>query len=188
MKTLIINGSPRKNGDAAALIDQLMLHLEGEVRVISCYDNISPCIDCRYCWKNDGCALQDDMQAVYAYLADCDNIVLASPIWFSSLSGPALNLGSRFQRYFASRFFQKKPPALKPKKGLLIFVGGQPGTEEMPARNAVTILRNANVLKDEITVVSSMLTDKIPAKDDKKAHEQLRLEAQRLNTPMVSDI
>lgn len=185
MKTLIINGSPRKNGDTTALIDELIRHLEGEVKVISCHDDISPCIDCRYCWKNDGCAVQDDMQAVYDYITDCDNIVLASPIWFSSLSGPALNLGSRFQRYFTARFFRKQPAPLKPKKGLLIFVGGQPGTEEIPAQNAVTILRNANVVKSEISIVSSMLTDKIPAKDDVQAHEKLRSEAQRLNTPIA---
>lgn len=186
MKTLIINGSPRKNGDTAALIHALMRHLEGEVKVISCHDDISPCIDCRYCWENDGCALQDGMQPIYEYIADCDNIVLASPIWFSSLSGPALNLGSRFQRYFTARFFRKQPVPLKPKKGLLIFVGGEPSTEEIPAKNAVTILRNANVIKSEISVVSSMLTDKLPAKDDKKALEAIRKEAQRLNTPLHS--
>lgn len=187
MKTLIINGSPRKNGDTTALIDELMRHLEGEVKVISCYDNISPCIDCRYCWENDGCALQDDMQAVYEYLTDCDNIVLASPIWFSSLSGPALNLGSRFQRYFTARFFRKQPSPLKPKKGLLLFVGGEPGTEEIPARNAITILRNANVIKSEISIVSSMLTDKLPARNDEKALEAIRKEAHRLNTPLKAE-
>ena len=54
MKTLIINGSPKKNGDTAALIDELLRHLEGEVRIISGDDSISPCIDCRFCWKKNG--------------------------------------------------------------------------------------------------------------------------------------
>ena len=65
MKTLIINGSPRKNGDTVALIEALTQRLSGEIRVISCHDDISPCIDCRFCWKQEGCAVQDDMQEIY---------------------------------------------------------------------------------------------------------------------------
>ena len=120
MKTLIINGSPRKNGDTAALIDELTQHLSGEVRIISCYDNISPCLDCRFCWKNEGCAVKDDMQEIYEYLTDCDNVVLASPVWFSSLSGPALNLASRFQTYFSARRFRNVQIERTPKKGLIL--------------------------------------------------------------------
>jgi len=49
MKTLIINGSPRKNGDSMTLINEMRKYLEGEVKIINTYyDNISGCIDIAY--------------------------------------------------------------------------------------------------------------------------------------------
>lgn len=182
MKTLIINGSPRKNGDTQALIDAFVSELSGEYRIVSCDDHISPCIDCRYCWSNDGCALRDAMQDVYAYLADCDAVVLASPVWFSSLSGPALGIGSRLQTYFARRFFRHLPSPLKPKRGVILLVGAQPQTAEQPIANAKTILGLANIAKKDIEVVASMNTDRIPVTADTAAQEAARSAARRLSS------
>ena len=51
MKTLILNGSPRPNGNTVALINELKKHLEGEVIELSAFrSNIAPCVDCRGCW------------------------------------------------------------------------------------------------------------------------------------------
>ena len=188
MKTLIINGSPRKNGDTQALIDAFVSGLSGEYRVISRDDGISPCIDCRYCWSHDGCAVNDAMQDVYAYLADCDAVVLASPVWFSSLSGPALDIGSRLQTYFARKCFRHQPSPLKPKRGVILLVGAQPQTVHGPIANAKTILGLANITKDDISVIASMNTDRIPASADKAALDAAKKAAQALsepNTPIV---
>ena len=184
MKTLILNGSPKKNGDTAALISELVRHLDGEVKIISLADNISPCIDCRFCWKKNGCALQDGMQAVYQYLTDCDNVVIASPVWFSSLSGITLNLGSRLQMYFAARRFRNEVIYRKPKKGLILLVGGNQGTEVQPLETAHMLLRLCGAAKDEIQSVTSMNTDEIPAAKDEAALEQVRAQALRLNIPI----
>lgn len=182
MKTLIINGSPKKNGDTQALIDAFVSGLSGEYRIVSRGDGISPCVDCRYCWEHDGCAVKDAMQAVYDYLADCDAVVLASPVWFSSLSGPALDIGSRFQTYFARKFFRHLPSPLKPKRGVILLVGGQPGTEVHPIANAKTILGLANIAKDDITVVTSMDTDRIPASVDTAALDAAKAAAESLSS------
>ena len=184
MKTLIFNGSPKKNGDTAAMIDELMRHLTGEVRVISCRDNIAPCIDCRFCRSHPGCAVKDDMQSVYEYLTECDNVVLASPVWFSSLSGPALNLTSRLQTYFSARRFRGETVERKPRKGLILLTGGNAGTEVHPVESARMILRLCGAVKEEISVVTSMNTDALPAKDDLCALRQIAKEAGRLNAPM----
>lgn len=184
MKTLIINGSPKKNGDTAALINELVRHLDGEVKIISHRDNISPCIDCRFCWKKSGCAVQDDMQAVYRYLTDCDNVVIASPVWYSSLSGITLNIGSRLQMYFAARRFRNETIYRKPKKGLILLVGGNKGTEAQPLETARMLLRLCGAAKDEIQAVTSMNTDELPAAQDENALSQVRLQAQRLNAPI----
>lgn len=182
MKTLIINGSPKKNGDTQALIDAFVSGLSGEYRIVSLKDNISPCIDCRYCWSHDGCAVRDGMQEIYDYLVDCNCVVLASPVWFSSLSGPALDIGSRFQTYFARKFFRRLPSALKPKRGVILLVGAQPETAEHPIANAKTILGLANIAKDAITVVTSMNTDRIPTITDTAALKAAKAAAQALSS------
>lgn len=182
MKTLIFNGSPKKSGDTAALLHELTRNLPGEVRIVSPENNIAPCLDCRHCWTNKGCCIQDDMQSIYLYLEECDLVVLASPVWYSALSGPLLNMASRLQPYFTARFFRHEPSPCKNKKGLILLVGGQPGTEEAPARSASIILQNVNIRKEDITCISSMNTDRLPAREDAQALEQIRLYIRQLHT------
>jgi multimeric flavodoxin WrbA len=108
MKTLIINGSPRKNGHTAALISLLKEQLQGEIIEISAfYDKISPCVDCRSCWTKKGCAIRDGMDKIYA--DDFDAVVLATPVHMSNLPGPLISLASRFQAFYAARRFLNDP-------------------------------------------------------------------------------
>ena len=128
MKTLILNGSPRKNGDTASLISIITQNIEGNYRIVDAYRcNISPCLDCRYCRQNDGCIIKDAMQEIYEYIQECDNILIASPLYFSELTGKLLDVGSRLQTYFCSRYFRGEDPIKKPKKGAVILVGGGDG-------------------------------------------------------------
>lgn len=61
MKILILNGSPHKNGDTSYIVNEIKKKLQGEVEELFLYDaKISPGVDCRYCWKNNGCAIKDD--------------------------------------------------------------------------------------------------------------------------------
>lgn len=47
MKTLILNGSPRSNGDTASLLNVITQNITGEYRIVNAYGcDISPCIDC----------------------------------------------------------------------------------------------------------------------------------------------
>ena len=118
MKTLIINGSPRINGDTASLLEIIKANIDGEYRIIDSYRcSISPCLDCRFCWENNGCVINDEMQEIYGYIQVCDNILIASPIYFSELTGKLLDVGSRLQTYFCARFFRKEEPIAKIKKG-----------------------------------------------------------------------
>ena len=180
MKTLIINGSPRTGGDTEALINAFIARLDGEYRIVSHRDAISPCVDCRFCWQNDGCAINDEMQSVYEYWRASDNVVLASPIWFSSLSGPALNIASRFQTSFIARF-RRRIPSPPTKNGVLMLVGAQPGTEKHPEENARMILRNMNVKLPLAATIRSMNTDNVPAKYDAAAISAAEAAAEALN-------
>lgn len=166
MKTLILNGSPRPDGDTVSLLNVLTSELVGEYRLVNAYRcNVSPCIDCRYCWKNRGCAINDEMQEIYAYIEECDNIVIASPIYFSELTGKLLDVGSRLQTYFCGKFFRGEAVITKPKRGAVILVGGGDGNGDAAYETAKTLLHHMNAY-DLHPLVISHNTNTIPAADD----------------------
>lgn len=181
MKTLIINGSPKRNGDTAVLINELVKSLIGEVKILTCYDEISPCNDCRFCWENPGCCIDDEMQKVYPYLQECDNVILASPIWFSSLSGPLLNISSRIQTLFAGTYFRREEKKCKEKNGVLILVGAEKGTEVTPTANALTIMKFMNARRPCIATIYSLDTNNVPAELDAVAIKNVKEAALKLN-------
>jgi len=182
MQTLIFNGSPRKNGDTEALVNAFASHLKGEVKTLSFRSDIQPCMDCRHCWEHNGCAIEDEMQDAYHYIETCDNIVLASPIWFSSLSGPLLNMASRMQSIWAAGYFRKQKRIAKEKKGVLILVGAQPETKNIPTQTALGIMKYMNVHRPSVEVIHSLNTNTLPAGKDPAALEKCREVAQSLNT------
>ena len=169
MKTLIINGSPRINGDTASLLEIIKANIDGEYRIIDSYRcSISPCLDCRFCWENNGCVINDEMQEIYGYIQVCDNILIASPIYFSELTGKLLDVGSRLQTYFCARFFRKEEPIAKIKKGAVVLVGGSDGSINKAYETACTLLHHMNCYNIH-DVVFSHNTNIIPAVKDRQA-------------------
>jgi multimeric flavodoxin WrbA len=81
------------------------------------------------------------MQEVYQYLEVCDNVIIASPIWFSSLGGPTLNIVSRIHTIYEGECFCKQNVILTEKKGTIIIVGAEPGTENIPTKIALTMMK-----------------------------------------------
>lgn len=169
MKTLIFNGSPRSNGDTENLLKIVKENIVGEYKVVNAYRcNISACVDCRYCWENPGCAIQDEMQEVYDYIQDCDNILIASPIYFSELTGKMLDVGSRLQTFFCTKFFRKEVPILKEKRGAVVLIGGGDGRVEKAYETACTLLHHMNS-RNIHPMVSSHNTNERPAIEDEEA-------------------
>ncbi len=86
---LIVKGSPRTNGNSAALADQVYTGAKqagAEVEAINIAGmDIRPCDACDVCAESHGgCIVGDDMQALYPKLTHADVIVLAFPIyWFT---------------------------------------------------------------------------------------------------------
>lgn len=102
MKILVLNGSPRKKGNTAALVASFKAGAESkgnEVEVIPVGNlKIAGCIGCEYCHtKGEGrCVQQDDMQAIYPKLASADMIVFASPVYYFAFTGQLQNTITRF--------------------------------------------------------------------------------------------
>ncbi len=127
MKTLVITGAARKNGHTNQMVQLFLDTLGGEYTIIDAYraENIAPCKDCRYCWHKKGCSIHDGMDEVYRLLEECDNVVLASPMYFHSVTGKLKALIDRFQVYWAGHVRGDMPE--KPlRKGAILMVGGAP--------------------------------------------------------------
>lgn len=169
MKTLILNGSAHSSGDSAALMNELIGRLSGEYKIVDCYSvNISPCTDCRYCRTSAKCCIDDDMQKVYSYLAQCDNVILVSPVHFCELSAMLLKAASRFQLYCSAMIFRKEKIPVNAGRGAVILSQGGSGGAQSAYETAKQIFFSLGI-KDVYPLICSENTDKLPAKDDAKA-------------------
>lgn len=151
-----------------------MDRLQGEYKIVDTYFlDIKPCIDCRHCWENKGCSIHDGMQEIYDYIQECDNILIASPIYFSELTGTLLNVGSRLQTYFCAKHFRSEAPIEKSKKGAVIVIGGGDGSIRKPYETACTLLHHMNA-SDILPVVFSHSTNIRPAIEDENALDGIK--------------
>ncbi|MBQ8618383.1 MAG: flavodoxin family protein [Clostridia bacterium] len=179
-KTLIINGSPRPQGNTAALIAQLKSRLEGEVIELSAFrSDIAPCVDCRSCWTTAKCAVRDEMQVIYN--DDFDNVVLASPVYYSTLPGQVLSLMSRLQPWHAAKFFLNKPLELREKRAAVILTAGGKGNQGQAFHHVRALFRMLNASGYEEHWICSPNTDTVPAEQDEQAMEGVHALADWLN-------
>jgi len=182
MKTLIINGSPRKSGDSIYILNKLIEKLNGEVILINvCDENVEACTDCRYCWNVTDCKIKDDMFKVYDLLDLVDNVVLSAPIYFSELCGQLLSYTSRFQRYFAERVLRDNHKfEMKNKRGALVLsAGGDCHDINRPIETANIIFRHINT--KSVGTISTMKTNIVPACEDPDIEYQVDRVADILN-------
>ncbi|MBP0975003.1 MAG: NAD(P)H-dependent oxidoreductase [Oscillospiraceae bacterium] len=181
MKTLILNGSPRKDGDTVFLIKKLLSRLQGDYKIVDCYTaDIAPCIDCRSCREKLSCPMRDEMQEIYAYLLECDYVIIASPVHYAELSSGLLKVASRFQIYSSAQIFRHEMLPVKAKHGAVLLTQGGSGGAESAYETARLILQSIGI-KEIYPLVCSGNTDRLPAADDEKAISDVLKLAEWLN-------
>ncbi|MCX5869999.1 MAG: flavodoxin family protein [Deltaproteobacteria bacterium] len=109
MHTLIILGSPRKNGNSETLAQSVASGIlqipDTTVEFIRLNDlRISPCQGCGGCNKTSICVIKDDMTALYEKVDLCDHLILVSPIYFYGLSAQCKAFVDRFQARWARKY------------------------------------------------------------------------------------
>ena len=115
MDILVLNGSPRPQGETVKMIAAFGAAAERAGHTVTVIDvcrlNIRGCLACEYCHgKGQGtCAQKDDMQAIYEKLRETDMLVLASPIYYHNLSG---QLKCVIDRFYAA-LYPAAPARLK---------------------------------------------------------------------------
>ena len=93
MKVVAINGSPRKGGNCAQMLDVLgrVLENEGiEFEVCQPGAKVHPCMACYHCLDNGTLRCVQDDDGVNAIIEKCieaDGIVLASPVYHGGIAG-----------------------------------------------------------------------------------------------------
>lgn len=173
MKTLILYGSAHTDGDCAALMNELISKICSEYEIVDCYsDNISPCTDCRFCRSFLQCSIDDDMQEIYDYLTECDNVVIISPVHYGELSAMMLKVSSRFQMYCSASIFRKETIPVKVKRGAVILAQGGSGGADKAYDTAKQVFFSLGIT-DVYPMICSDNTDRIPAKDDTKVFAEI---------------
>ena len=92
---VIAKCSPRRNGNSAALADQVAAGARAagaEVEVFELHRlEVAPCAACDTCQAavDQNCIVEDDMQAVYPSLRRAAAVVIASPVYWFTISAQA---------------------------------------------------------------------------------------------------
>ena len=134
METLILTGSPRKNGNTEILATAVAAQLqENNVPVhrqrLADLD-IHPCLGCGGCEKKGNCVIDDDMQLLYPRIVDADTIIIASPIYFYGLTAQTKAFVDRCQALWSRKYILKQQTsANRQRKGYLISVAATRGKQ-----------------------------------------------------------
>ncbi|MCL5409046.1 MAG: flavodoxin family protein [Candidatus Omnitrophica bacterium] len=144
MKILGINGSPRIGGNTDILLDKV---LEGAKisgaeteKIILNKLKFVGCQECREMPDDRPCIIQDDMQSIYPKIKNAERIIVASPIFFGSITAQTKAMIDRFQCVWRAKYVLKKDMFSEKKIGAFISVEGS--NIEYFFTNARQIIKN----------------------------------------------
>ena len=124
MKVLLINGSPRKDGNCARLLDEATKVFREEGVEVVRYDigtkDVRGCIACGGCSAKGECVLGGDVPALAKILAESDGMIVASPVYYASPNGSVISL--------LDRLFMSANTDLRMKVGASFAVARRAGT------------------------------------------------------------
>ena len=108
MKVLMINGSPRKEGNSQVALDEMASIFEKEGVEVECMcvgrEVIRGCVACGACGKLGKCVHDDIVNEVAAKFEQADALIVASPVYYASANGTLVSL---LDRLFFSTPFDK---------------------------------------------------------------------------------
>jgi multimeric flavodoxin WrbA len=138
MRLLAFNGSPRKKGNTATLLEHALEGAESKgakTKLYHLYDlDFSGCISCFACKRIGGksyghCAVKDDLAEVFAKVAKADAILIGSPIYISVPSGETRCFLERL--IYPYLVYDRERSTLFPKKIRTAFIYTAGATDEM---------------------------------------------------------
>ena len=108
LKVLMLNGSPRENGNIALAFHEMEQvfeknNVEYENILLGRMD-IRGCIACETCRKNGKCVFNDIVNELAVKFEEADGLVIGAPVYYGSANGTIM---SALQRLFYSTHFDK---------------------------------------------------------------------------------
>ncbi len=108
MKVLILNGSPRNNGNTTLAIKEIenefkKNYVDYETIQVGQL-SIRGCIACNKCSELNKCIFDDIVNEIAIKFKEADGLIIASPVYYASANGTLINL---LQRLFYSTNFDK---------------------------------------------------------------------------------
>lgn len=108
MKVLILNGSPRENGNTTIAVREMekVFHASDiEVEHVRLGNkDIRGCLSCGYCFKAGKCAIDDIVNELSPKFEEADGLVIASPVYYASANATLI---ACLDRLFYSTNFDK---------------------------------------------------------------------------------
>lgn len=108
LKVLMLNGSPRENGNIALAFHEMEQVFEAQgveyENILLGRNDIRGCIACETCRKNHKCVFNDIVNELAVKFEEADGLVIGSPVYYGSANGTVM---SALQRLFYSTSFDK---------------------------------------------------------------------------------
>lgn len=133
-KILAIYGSPRRQGNTALLLQKSVQGAKASGDVV---DEVflrdlkmSPCLEIYGCKETGRCVIQDDFQKLYDQVLASSGIMLASPIFFYTVSAHTKIFMDRCQSLWVKKYWLDKRTHVQEeskRKALFISVGATKG-------------------------------------------------------------
>ena len=106
MKVLIINGSPRVNGNTSLALNEMVKVFENngiETEILQIGNQvIRGCSACGYCFEHEKCVFDDIVNEVAEKFKECDGLVIGSPVYYAAANGTLVSFLNRL--FYSTRF------------------------------------------------------------------------------------
>ena len=127
VKVLGVAASPRRNANTETLLDSALKGAKEEgartEKVILNLLRIRPCQACAKCSETATCYIKDDMQGLLKKLKTCDALIIASPVYFGTVTAQLKTMIDRCQPAWAEKYIFKKTLSQKEKRH--VYIGKQ---------------------------------------------------------------
>ncbi len=113
LELLAISSSPRRRGNSELLLEAFNRGLQKEgwnvTTIRLCDLKFSPCRACEQCATTGNCVVPDDLQKIYPLVVSAGAIVLATPVYFGTLSAQLKMFIDRFQCWWHAKYTLNEP-------------------------------------------------------------------------------
>jgi multimeric flavodoxin WrbA len=180
-------GSPRIGGNTDLLLDEALKGAQNggaaTEKIILDRLKIGACKELYHCLIDGTCPIKDDMTALYDTILAADAIIIATPIFFYTVSAQMLAFMSRCQALWARKYVLKNLDTPE-KRGAFIAVGATKGANlfEGPKLTAKYFFKAINTAYKEELLIRS-----VDKKGEIKDHPEYLTQAFELGKKLVGE-